>query len=170
MANLSPRQHAGPCKEGLDLPSYISGYFDGEGCFTVSISPRKKLNVGWETRPSVSVSQNGDRAEVLAEIREYFGCGTIRPDPSDHTLKWETRSLNDILSKVLPHFERYPLRSGKQRDVDLFTEICIRLATKEHLSKNGLRTIVQLAAQMNPSGKRRYEPETILDSLGKVKA
>ena len=57
MTNLSPRQHAGPRKEILDLPSYISGYFDGEGCFTVSISPRAKLRVGWETRPSVSVSQ-----------------------------------------------------------------------------------------------------------------
>ena len=38
---------------------------DGEGCFTVSISPRAKLLVGWEVRPSFSVSQNGDRAEVL---------------------------------------------------------------------------------------------------------
>ena len=107
---------------------------------------------------------------MLAEICEYFGCGAIRPDPSDRTLKWETRSLNDILSTVLPHFERYPLRSGKQRDVDLFTEICVKLAAKEHLSENGLKKIVLLAAQMNPSGKRRYDPQTILDSLSKVKA
>ena len=170
MANLSPRQHAGPCKEVLDLPSYISGYFDGEGCFTVSISPRSRLRVGWETRPSVSVSQNGDRAEVLAAIAKYFSCGTIRPDPSDHTLKWETRSLTDIRSRVLPHFENYPLMSGKQRDVDLFTEICSLLAQGKHLSADGLGTIVQLAARMNPSGRRRYDPDFILENLSKVKA
>ena len=30
-------------------------------------------------RPSLSVSQNGDRDEVLLAIQDHFGCGTIRP-------------------------------------------------------------------------------------------
>lgn len=107
---------------------------------------------------------------MLGEIAKYFGCGTIRPDPSDHTLKWETRCLTDIRSSVLPHFESYPLISGKQRDVDLFMEICSLLAQRKHLSADGLRTIVQLAARMNPSGRRRYDPDFILESLSKVKA
>ena len=53
----------------MDISSYISGYVDGEGCFTVSFSPRRKLRMGWEVRPSFSVSQNADRAEVLSAIR-----------------------------------------------------------------------------------------------------
>ena len=94
MANLRTEQYAGSQSSHLtDLPSYISGYVDGEGCFTVSISPRPTLRVGWEVRPSLSVSQNGDRDEVLLEIQEHFGCGTIRPDRSDKTVKWEVRSL-----------------------------------------------------------------------------
>jgi hypothetical protein len=100
----------------VDLPSYISGYVDGEGCFTVSISPRKTLRVGWEVRPSLSVSQNGDRSEVLLAIQDYFGCGTLRPDRSDLTLKWETRRLANFLSVVIPHFRDYPLQSGKRCD------------------------------------------------------
>ena len=47
------------------IASYISGYVDGEGCFTISYSPRIKLRTGWEVRPSFSVSQNADRSEVL---------------------------------------------------------------------------------------------------------
>ena len=39
---------------------------------------RSKLRAGWEVRPSFSVSQNGDRAEVLYAIQAYFGCGSIR--------------------------------------------------------------------------------------------
>ena len=54
---------AGPCFSREFLSAYISGYVDGEGCFTVSIAPRAKLLAGWEVRPSLSVSQNGDRAE-----------------------------------------------------------------------------------------------------------
>jgi hypothetical protein len=96
-------QHAGPPTR-VDIRSYISGYFDGEGCFSVSISPRPGLRVGWEVRPSVSVSQNGDRCEVIELVSEYFGCGAIRPDKSDKTVKWETRRLGDITGRVLPHF------------------------------------------------------------------
>jgi LAGLIDADG endonuclease len=111
--NLRVRSDAGTLYSREFLSAYISGYVDGEGCFTVSISPRAKLAAGWEVRPSFSVSQNGDRAEVLYALQAYFECGSIRPDRSDRTLKWETRRLEDHLGRVLPHFERYPLVSGK---------------------------------------------------------
>ena len=149
----------------MDLPSYISGYVDGEGCFTVSISPRPTLCVGWEVRPSLSVSQNGDRSEVLVAIQQYFRCGTLRPDRSDRTLKWEVRSLALLLDPVIPHFHLYPLQSGKRRDFELFAEICERMARGEHREANGLREIVRQAGEMNPSGKRGYMPATILRDL-----
>src|SRR5579864_2891306 len=79
------RSDAGPLVSREFLSAYISGYADGEGCFTISISPRATLAVGWEVRPSFSVSQNGDRAEVLYALQAYFGCGSIRPDRSDKT-------------------------------------------------------------------------------------
>jgi hypothetical protein len=164
-ANLWLGQDAGSPSNTVDLPSYISGYVDGEGCFTVSISPRPTLVVGWEVRPSLSVSQNGDRSEVLLLMQEYFGCGRLRPDRSDRTIKWETRSLTTIVQAVIPHFRRYPLLSGKQRDFELFADICERMARREHCTVPGLRVIVALAGQMNPSGKRGYLPEAILRSL-----
>ena len=154
----------------MDLPSYISGYVDGEGCFTVSISPRSTLSVGWEVRPSLSVSQNGDRIEVLQFIQQYLGCGSLRPDRSDRTVKWETRSLPDLTMRVIPHFHRYPLQSGKRADFELFADICGRMVRGEHLEPDGLSRIVRLAGSMNPSGKRGYLPETIITSLAEMKA
>ena len=154
----------------MDLPSYISGYVDGEGCFTVSISPRPTLLVGWEVRPSISVSQNGDRPEVLLAIQKYFSCGTLRPDRSDRTLKWEIRSLPLLIGRIIPHFKMYPLQSGKQRDFELFADVCERMARGEHRTTEGLREIVRLASRMNPSGKRGYLPEQIYESLVEMKA
>jgi LAGLIDADG DNA endonuclease family protein len=165
MANLRPGQDAGSRNGLVDLSSYISGYVDGEGCFTVSISPRPTLSVGWEVRPSISVSQNGDRSQVLLEIQRYFGCGTIRPDRSDRTLKWEVRSLPLLRAKIVPHFRQYPMRSGKQNDFELFADICERMARGEHLQVDGLKEIVRLAGGMNPSGRRGYLPEMILEAL-----
>jgi hypothetical protein len=159
------RSDAGPRHSREFLSAYISGYVDGEGCFTVSISPRAKLAVGWEVRPSLSVSQNGDRAEVLHAIQAYFGCGSIRPDRSDRTLKWETRRLEDLLGRVIPHFERYPLLSGKKCDFERFAAVCRLMAAGAHRSSDGLIRIVELARAMNPSGKRRYDAEAILERL-----
>jgi hypothetical protein len=165
VANPWLGQDAGSRELLVDLPSYISGYVDGEGCFTVSISPRPALIVGWEVRPSLSVSQNGDRSEVLLLIQQYFDCGSLRPDRSDRTLKWEIRSLPLIVTRVIPHFRRCPMISGKQRDFELFAEACERMVRGEHRSFSGLREVVRLAGQMNPSGKRGYLPEAILQSI-----
>ena len=159
------RSDAGPRYSREFLSAYISGYVDGEGCFTVSISPRAKLLVGWEVRPSFSVSQNGDRAEVLHVLQAYFGCGSIRPDRSDRTVKWETRRLEDILDRVVPHFVAYPLLSGKRLDFERFASVCRLMAAGAHRDRAGLMEIVELARVMNPSGKRRYDAEAILASL-----
>jgi len=166
------RSDAGPwpCSHHLQcsrefLSAYISGYVDGEGCFTVSIAPRASLRVGWEVRPSFSVRQNGDRAEVLHAIESYFGCGAIRPDRSDRTLKWETRRIEDLLDRVIPHFEEYPLLSGKRYDFERFASVCRKMALGAHRRGDGLIEIVELVRGMNPSGHRRYTAEAILAEL-----
>jgi hypothetical protein len=73
----------------MDIKAYFSGYVDGEGCFCISISKSWRHAFGWEIRPSFSVSQNGDRAQVLEMMKQHFDCGTIRPDRSDRTVKYE---------------------------------------------------------------------------------
>src|SRR5919106_3677954 len=139
------RSDAGPWNSRELLSAYISGYADGEGCFTVSISPRRKLRAGWEVRPSFSISQNGNRAEVLHALRAYFGCGSIRPDRSDRTLKWETRRLDELVERVIPHFVRWPLLSGKRLDFERFATICSLMNDGAHREREGLVAIVKVA-------------------------
>src|SRR3954466_157458 len=158
------RSDAGPLVSREFLSAYISGYADGEGCFTVSIAPRATLAVGWEVRPSFSVSQNGDRAEILHALQSYFGCGSIRPDRSDRTLKWETRKLGELVERVVPHFKRL-LLSGKQLDFERFAFACRLMADGEHRRPEGLIQIVGIARGMNRSGRRRYDADEILASL-----
>ena len=165
VANLSLAQHVGSWSRLIDPYSYISGYFDGEGCFTVSIAPRPTLRIGWEVRPSASVSQNRDRSQVLDLIQAHFGCGTIRPDRSDRTVKWEVRALAHLRERVIPHFVRYPMLSGKQEDFWRFAAVCELMARGQHRTAPGMVRIVDLAAVMNPSGKRRYVPREIIKEI-----
>jgi hypothetical protein len=149
----------------MDTASYISGFVDGEGCFCVSFQPSKRHRFGWEVRPSFSVSQNADRAELLYVIQERWGCGFIRPDRSDKTVKFEVRNVRDLVEKVLPHFKAYPLMSSKQADFDRFARICELVSDDRHLELEGFEEIVRLAMEMNPSGKRKYSGSEILSSL-----
>lgn len=145
-----------------ELANYISGYTDGEGCFCVSFSRRDKLNIGWEVKPSFAIAQNYDRAEVLELMKSYFGCGFMRRDYGDKTLKYEIRSLKELLSKVVPHFNEFPMKSAKQKDFLLFTKICKLMEKSRHLNKTGFSQIVKLAYQMNGSGKRKFPQEKLL--------
>ncbi len=145
----------------MDIKSYLSGYVDGEGCFCVSINKSSRHQFGWEIRPSFSVSQNGDRAEVLETLRRQLACGTIRPDRSDRTLKYEVRSVAELVERVIPLFEEYPLLSGKRRDFEHFAEICRMMYQGQHQTKEGFGRILELAFEMNPSGKRKYTKDEI---------
>jgi len=152
----------------MDLSSYIAGFVDGEGCFKVSFSPRSKLLVGWEVRPSFSVSQNGDRSEVLLLMRQHFACGSLRPDRSDRTIKYEVRRLDDLVGRIIPFFETYPLLTSKQRDFERFAVICKLVQSRVHRSEADLREIVGLAVTMNPSGKRKFATAAIFPEAAEV--
>ena len=86
----------------------------------------------------------------------------MRRDYADKTLKFEVRSLDDLLDKIIPHFVEFPLKSSKYKDFLLFAEICKRMKRFEHLEQAGLKKIIKLAYQMNGSGKRKYAEEQML--------
>ena len=118
-----------------------------------------------EIRPSFSVSQNGDRAEVLELFQRILGCGTLRRDRSDRTLKFETRSVSDLATRVVPHFERYPLRSSKQNDFERFAAIVQLMHGGAHLQPDGFAQIVQLAASLNVGSKKRFDRTAIAPEM-----
>ncbi|MDO8579738.1 MAG: LAGLIDADG family homing endonuclease [bacterium] len=146
-----------------NIANYISGFTDGEGCFCVSFSYRpKNIKVGWEVKPSFAVGQNYDRAETLELMKSYFRCGFMRRDYADKTLKFEVRSIDDLLDRVIRHFKKYPLYSAKQKDFILFEKICKKIKKCKHLEPDGIAEIVELAYRMNGSGKRKHPKEHVL--------
>ena len=98
-------------------------------------------------------------------LPHLFECGTMRPDRSDRTLKFEIRSLRNLLERVIPFFEEYPLLTAKRRDFELFSDICRLMSEGAHLQGEGILVIAELAEQMNSSGIRKYTTDMIEASL-----
>ncbi len=145
-------------------PFYITGFTEGEGSFYVGILPRK-MNTGWEVRPSFSLSQNEKDKVLVSSLVDFFGCGYVRYSKSDLTFKYEVRSLKDLCDKIIPHFEKYQLTGRKQNDFIAFKKAVEIMSTNKHLENEGLKEIVFLALSMTKNPRRIKNLQTILTLL-----
>ena len=138
------------------LDSYIAGYVDGEGSFSVSVQRNPSCRVGFQLVPEFHVSQNGDRAQVLELIRTRFGCGYIRPNSRrDRALVFVVRKREDLMRTVLPFFERNPLLSPKQADFEKFARVVREMALGQHRTAAGFNRLLELSLSMNGAGRFR---------------
>lgn len=148
---------------------YLSGLIDGEGCFSVSFTLRKKMRYGVEVRPSFSIGQSINRENhlLLEAVRDSLGCGGIRVSRRDSCYKYETRNLADIRGKVIPFVQAHPLLSNKRHDFGLFVRVCSLIAGRSHLTPEGIEEVVQLAFSMNRSGIRRTTRAKLSETIEK---
>lgn len=136
-------------------PYYVTGLVEGEGCFYVGILPRRLEQVDWEVRPSFSLSQSRKNREIVFKLKDFFGCGWIRPSKNDDTLKYEVKSLKELKEKIIPHFEKFPFEGKKRKDFKIFKEIIEMMDRGDHLNKEGLIKIIDRVIEMTESKKRK---------------
>jgi len=153
----------------MDFASYVTGFIDGEGCFSVSFNFREKLRTKIEVRPSFAVGQNMRSLDILEQIQKYFDCGNIRFCKNDQCYKFETRNIDDLQNKIIPHFRKYPLMTCKKQDLDIFSDICKKIYERKHLDPKHLKEIVKLSYKMNGFGKRKHKEAELLNVLDKMK-
>jgi hypothetical protein len=138
------------------LDSYISGYVDGEGCFSVSVQRSASCRFGLQLVPEFHVSQNIDRAQVLEVIQKRWGCGTVRPNSKhDRAGVLVVRNREELLRRVIPFFEASPLLSAKQADFEKFANVVRCMALGHHRTPAGFDRLLRIALSMNGGGRYR---------------
>jgi hypothetical protein len=151
---------------GSLTPDYVSGFIDGEGCFSVSIHPHPTVRYGtwWLIAPCFQAYQHRYNVEILESLKDFFNCGRITAKgPNSDVLTYSVYRRRDLESVIIPFFERYPLLSRKHEDFTKFREIVLMMQARLHRTDDGFRHIVELAFSMNQRGKqRRYRLEDVL--------
>jgi hypothetical protein len=169
MQHVGTLQSKETMEDKLNLnPYWITGFTDGEGCFSVSFNRREKLRLKVEVRPSFSISESCKRGSPLRgldRVQEYFGCGFQRYSRADGTYKYEIRSLNQLCEKVIPHFDQYPLETAKKADFIIFRKIVLWMREGKHLHRESFLEMLDLAFETNPAGKRKYDKRSLLRFL-----
>jgi hypothetical protein len=125
---------------------WISGFVDGEGYFGINLCRNKTMKFGWQIQPEFVVTQGINSIESLNFIKSYFGCGYIvinkRKDNHKHDLAYfRVKKLEDLNSKIIPFFKKYPLKTAKIIHFNIFAKIIAKMIKKEHLTHQGLSKI-----------------------------
>jgi hypothetical protein len=92
-----------------------------------------------------------ERNRVLIQsIQNFFGgVGYVSSPNNRGTVEFRVSTLNDIINKIIPHFDNYPLITKKYSDYIIFKQIALLMLNKEHNSTVGLQKIVTLRASLN---------------------
>uniref|UniRef100_UPI0030E1934F hypothetical protein n=1 Tax=Dematophora necatrix TaxID=2751867 RepID=UPI0030E1934F len=128
-------------------PDYITGFVDGEGCFSISIFKDSRRLTGWQVKPIFSISLHNKDLNLLESIQRTFNVGKIYKHGVD-SMQYRVSSLNN-LQVIIKHFDKYPLITQKQGDYLLFKEAVNLTINKEHLSLTGILKLVGIKATLN---------------------
>lgn len=151
------------------LSHYIVGFVDGEGTFHVAIQRRKDLPNGFQLIPEFHISQHKEKSSILEKIKDFLGCGYLKLNhpgsTRDVTKVYIVRNRQDLLEKIIPFFEKYPLISEKRQDFLKFAQIVKSMGQGRHLSRKGLVDLTRLAFSMYSNGRYRKLKLKIVLSL-----
>jgi len=108
---------------------WLSGFVDGEGCFHARGHIRKSDNAKCLV-VYFSVKLRADDRPILEAIRGTLGIGHIYEygeKLSKHPqADYRVHHREELAGVIIPHFDRYPLRSKKGRDYQIWREIVLR--------------------------------------------
>lgn len=132
---------------------WVVGFVDGEGCFYVGINAQPEMKTGYQVLPEFTVVQHERDVQLLYALKNFFGCGVVRQNHGDR-MAYRVRGVEHLLERVIPFFERHPLKTRKQVDFLKFRKILLRIKRNEHLTLEGIEKIRHIASEMNTGRER----------------
>ena len=153
---------------------WITGFVDGEGCFSINFirqpdrRARKGYRTGFQVGHEFAVTQGAKSVGSLYAFVEFFGIGDVYQNTrydnhKEHLFRYCVRRRAELTGIIIPFFMRYPLQTSKHGDFQKFAECVRRMETGVHLTVAGLREIIAIAETMNHC-KARTEIAQELDA------
>jgi hypothetical protein len=143
-------------------PWFITGFTDGEGCFSCSVLKSSSYKFGWEVQLNFQIKLHVKDYPLLLAIQHSLGgIGTVSSNQS--ICAFRVRKFQEVV-EVVKFFDKYPLISRKRGDYLLFKQIVSIMELKEHLTLEGLQKIINTKATLNFGLSKELQlmfPETI---------
>lgn len=129
---------------------FLAGLIDGDGSISFSFSgSRRRVTSVFE------ITQGIDDYNVLLEIKQYFGCGSVIKVANKEAARFRMVNLNDIVNKIQPILECAALNTVKSTYVNPAIKVWNILQKKGIASDENLLQVVDLVYNINQEGKTR---------------
>jgi len=145
-----------PVVENTVIPHgmWVAGFTTGEGCFLVSLF-KSTTKLGVTARLRFSVTQHSRDEQLLRNFLTYLGCGRYTKQSSGDSGDYICTKFPDIVEKILPFFNKYPIMGSKLQDFSDWKKVAELISSKGHLTKEGLDLIRAIKGGMN-KGRSDY--------------
>ena len=141
-------------QERLKDIGWVVGFVDGEGCFSASIVKSPSMTLGWQVQPAFAVVQGASSRQVLDDLVDFFKCGGVylnrrHDNHKEDLLRFEVGSREHLVERVIPFFQKHPLRTTKKENFEKFATIIAMMEEGFHLTLAGLAEIARIQETMN---------------------
>lgn len=132
-------------------PFNVTGYYDGEGCFNISVYLNPKMKTGYSVTFSAEFKQHSNSLKLLQSLKSYFNNkGSISFSNKNETVsRYKISNIDNIVNYIIPHFNKYPLITSKQLNYLDFKKAILLIKDKKHLTEEGINKIIQISKKMN---------------------
>jgi hypothetical protein len=149
-------------------PWFITGLFDAECSFVVTILKNSRYKTGWNIQARVQIKMHEKDRALIQSIQEFFGgIGYVSKPNNSSTVEFRVSTLKDLVYVIL-HFDNYPLITKKSSDYQLFKQVVSLMLNKEHSTLEGIQKAVNIKASLNwglSNDLKEAFPETIPTKL-----
>jgi hypothetical protein len=141
-------------QERLLYCGWITGFVDGEGCFSCPVFRNRTMTIGWQVQPSFAVVQSASSRDVLEDLVRFFECGKVyvnrRHDNHREDLcRYCVVKFADLRDVIVPFFQEHPLQTSKKVNFAKFVKVLHLIEERKHLTISGLIEIAEIAETMN---------------------
>lgn len=133
-------------------PWWLAGFRDGEGCFIINIQESISSvdgSINYKVWLTFYITQHVRDAILMGSIVKYLDCGQLVKKSNQMAVDFKVGKLENILSKVIPFLQKYPLQSAKFRDLKDWVEASVLIRDKEHFTENGINKLKSMKNGMN---------------------
>jgi hypothetical protein len=93
-------------------PNWLSGFANGEGCFSVSIYNSSTCKLGEAVVLKLQIYQHNRDSVLLSNLTTTLNCGRIEPYPNGPAVYLVVTKFKDITDKIIPFFDNFKGRKS----------------------------------------------------------
>lgn len=152
------------------LIGWITGFVDGEGCFSMGLvkqsnrketqRTRKGYKTGYQVFHEFSVTQGESSLSSLEILKDFFGVGRIYinkryDNHKEHLYRYVVRKREELVDVIIPFFKDCELKTSKFGNFKKFVQCMDIISEGRHLNNDGLIEILKITEQMNHKKSRK---------------